>query len=140
MTWEGYHNEMQVDKRIYQIAELMTVNLDMEVIIKHQKGDDDRYIDVFHSRSNHEEFIYFDHFKDPTDQNDMVYLAIRVLRSREPKVFPIFKELYLKNSPRCNLELDYWNQSNYRRVFNSAFYIKKQEVYQNRIVSWHGLE
>ncbi|MEO0684022.1 MAG: hypothetical protein AAFY76_02980 [Cyanobacteria bacterium J06649_11] len=133
VRWEDKKELMVKDDRLFKIGRILNVDISQEIIEQHHSGKI-KMIDVFHSKDD-EVFIYIDHFKEETDQNDMVYLAVRVLREDEEKVYPIFKDIYMKNNPRCNMQIDYWNQSNYSRVFKSDFYLKKQPEYSDRILN-----
>ena len=137
--WEDNLSDMVVDNTIYDLTKLLNIFIDRKILENGHQGRDKR-IDVFHAKGNQEVFAYFDHFKEPTDQNDMIYFAVRLPRANESKVFELFYRLYTKSSPRCNFQIDCWNQSNYHRVFKSEFCIKTQPEFADKQLFRHVLE
>jgi len=127
--WLG-DSENMIDEPLFQVlVDTLRINVDKKIIEK-RRVEKGKIIDTFHSLSDVGIFLYIDHFKDPTDQNDMVKVAIRYKKISIKEIEPLFFKLYEKSSPRCNFEIDYWNQSVYNIIFNSEFYLSRVDSFR----------
>ena len=97
-------------------------------------------VEVYHSKGNKEVFIMFDLIRDPYDQCDMISIGIRCDRRDDNEVRDILLALYKKGNPRSNFEIDYFNRSLYRQIFNSDFYFYKKEENRGRKINHHNLD
>lgn len=136
--WVHPASMMEKDDTISTIAKILKVNINEEIVTIHRNSNE-QTIDVFHSDSDLDTFISFDHFNDPTDQNDMIGITVRFKLLEQDIILPLLLKLYMKNAPRCNYEIDYWNQSTYSMVFNRDFYIERVEKYKHYQVYYHNI-
>ena len=137
--FENYQKRIDKEKYIWILSSKYGFNINEENIITNARSDD-QVLEIYHSSKNRGSFFCFDHFKEPTDQNDMIKVVVRVLISDFDYVFRIFKTIYMKSGPRCNLQVDHWNQSYYRKIFNSQFYMKKQKQFETYDIQHFNLE
>ena len=126
-------------KEIASIANILKVTFDKGQIEK-DYWDQTNNVEVFHSKDDKEVFIMFDLIRDPYDQCDMIYMGIRCSRTDDNEIRDILLSLYKKRDPRSNFEIDYFNQSLYRQIFNADFYFYKKERNKNRKINHHNLE
>ena len=77
--------------------------------------------------------------RDQYDQCDMVFLGVRLNRIYEKRIFELMLALYFKTKGPCsNFQIDFFNQSLYRIVFDEDYYFYKQEKYKNReLIHYH---
>ena len=107
--WKEDTAEMIDEHLFYSLVNRLEITVDTSIIEK-RRTEVDKIIDTFHSISDVGTYLYIDHFRDPTDQNDMIKVAIRYKKEKINEIQPLFFGLYTKSSPRCNFEIDYWNQ------------------------------
>lgn len=126
-------------KEIRSISTILNATFDKEEI-ETNYWDKTNNVEVYHSRDDKEVFIMFDLIRDLYDQCDMIYIGVRCNRRDDNIIRDVLLSLYKKSSPRSNFGIDYFNQSLYRRIFNSDFYFYKEERNKNRSIIHHNLE
>lgn len=123
-------------KEINTVSEYLKIPIDFKYLFNKFENESID-IDVFHNPNNLEEFISVEFVDDPTDQCGMVVLGVRCLKNKEKKIIEILFELYKKRQPRSNFNIDYFNQSNYKRTFNSDFYFYECQKPKGRRKQFH---
>mgnify|MGYP003605366693 CR=1 FL=1 len=126
------------DKIINEIASILQVKLN-KVIIENSFWNETNNVEVFHGNDS-ENFIFFDLIRDEFDQCDMCFLGVRLNKKFEKIIFDLMLSLYYKTKGPCsNLEIDFYNQSLFRMVFNEDFYFYKNEKNKMRKLNHHNL-
>jgi hypothetical protein len=132
-------NVLKLDgHEINGIADVLNVPINNTQIEKDYWNHTDN-VEVYHSNNDREAFIMFDLIQDQYDQCNMIHLGVRCHRSNDEKIRDSLLKLYKKRDPRSNFEIDYFNQSIYRKIFGSEFYFYKQEENKNRRINHHNL-
>jgi DNA adenine methylase len=126
-------------KEITSISKTLRATFDQGEIEKDYWGQTNN-VEVYHSKDDKEVFIMFYLIRDPYDQCDMIYIGVRCNRRDDIEIRDVLLSLYKKGNARSNFEIDYFNQSLYRQIFNSDFYFYKKEQNINRRINHHNLE
>ena len=125
-------------KEIADVSQILGVTFDKGQIERDYWAETNN-VEVYHSNVDKEVFIIFDLIRDPYDQGDMIVIGIRCNRENDEEIRDRLLSLYKKRDPRSNFTIDYFNQSLYRKVFNSDFYFYKNEKNKNRKINHHNL-
>lgn len=120
------------------IADVLAVPINKPQVEKDYWNNTDN-VEVYHSDNDREVFIMFDLIRDPYDQCNMIHLGVRCLRNNDEEIRDRLLHLYKKRNPRSNFQIDYFNQSIYRKIFGSDFYFYKLEENKNRRINHHNL-
>lgn len=133
-------NDLVLDTSIIdKIADILNIKFD-RIRIEENYWAETNNVEVFHGE-NIENFLFFDLGIDPYDQCNMVVLGVRLERKYEKEIFDLMLSLYHRSQGPCsNLQVDYFNQSLYRTVFNENFYFYKDKKYENQKLIHHYAE
>lgn len=120
---------------ILELIEFLNISFDKLLVGKVYANPLDQSVEVFHSESDEQIFVYFDLQKDPTDQHDTFFLGISCHKDQasdvQAQLLDIYKKLDMKS------EFVYQDKVNdlYNKVFNSSlyFYQRDQEIYKREM-------
>lgn len=110
---------------IFEILSSVNINVNKDLLIQKYENRLNHDVEVFHSSADEQVFAYFDLKKDPTDQNDMVFLGLRVLKSSEDAVHLKLLDVYKKLMTYSTFEY-YRGDRLYNKTFRSYFYFYEQ--------------
>ena len=97
---------------LLELCHAMSIKIDLEFLFsefedtKINQGN----IYIFYLSDKNESFIYFDFFKDPTDQMAMIQLGVRIKIVNKTAIKKNLEKLYFKSTTRSNFQEDYFNQ------------------------------
>ena len=94
---------------IVELANILNIEVNRDTITNAYGKID--CIEIFHSKDDHETFLYFDLIKDNTDQNDMLFFGIRFQRENFDQVLYPILDIYNKLKTTSPLKYDKWGYS-----------------------------
>ena len=97
---------------LLELCQEMSIKIDLEFLFSEFEATkvNQGNIYIFYRSDKKESFIYFDFFKDLTDQMAMIQLGVRIKTVNKTAIKTILEKLYFKSSTRSNFQEDYFNQ------------------------------
>lgn len=108
------------------IVKILEINVDLKKVEENYWLPINN-VEVYHSHKDANTFLYLDLETSDYDQCEMIFIGVRCCKRVEKQILEILLRLYKKNSPRSNLNIDYFNYGLYLKVFRSEFYFYPNE-------------
>ena len=125
---------------IFEIFSLLEIDVNKNLLIERYSNQLNHDVEAFHSKVDEQVFTYFDLQKDPTDQNDMIFLGFRVLKSDEDAVHLKLLNIYKKLMTTSPFQY-YRGDILYNKTFKSYYYFYEQNYNQHkRRINHHNLQ
>lgn len=125
---------------IFEIFSSLNIEVDRNLLIEKYDNRLNHDVEVFHSNIDEQVFAYFDLQKDPTDQNDMFFLGLSVLKSNEDTIHLKLLDIYKKLMTTSPFQY-YKGDILYNKTFRSYFYFYEQNYNQfKRKINHHNLQ
>jgi hypothetical protein len=117
---------------IEKLLGFLNISFDKNFIIEKYKNQENRDVEVLHSKNDEQVFAYFDLEKDPTDQNQMFYFGIRCLKKDDLSIAQKLLEIYRKLKTSSPFSFDIYSNQLYNKVFRSYFYFYENNYNINK--------
>ncbi len=97
---------------LLELCEVMAIKIDPEFLYSEFETTKINHegIYIFYPLDRKDIFIYFDFYKDPTDQMAMIQFGVRIKTENKTIIKTILEKLYFKSTTRSNFQEDYFNQ------------------------------
>ncbi|MCX6189241.1 MAG: hypothetical protein NTW54_06525 [Bacteroidetes bacterium] len=106
---------------LIDLANSLNIKLDKDFLINQYLDDINKCVEVYHSESDEQVFMYFDLERDETDQIGMFFLGIR-FKKTEDLVIQKTLEIYKRLQTSSKYSFDNYGTELYRKVFKSFSY------------------
>lgn len=101
----------QDTSQIEKVLAALGININLNWLFEYYNNLPTSQNSVFvaYSKTNPEQFLFLDLFKDPTDQMSVITFGIRLAYGSKTTLKKLLAPIYLKSTTRSNFEEDYFN-------------------------------